>query len=400
MKLSNLFKAGVVNFSVQLLFRISSLILAITLINNLNIEDFADFQIIKNAIAYLLISMEFGFLHYGNTLFNKNLYKFKSILFNLIKLRIIVFLIIFPFIILYFYFNQFNKEIIFFSSIVCLFLILSYEGALIAINKNLEWNLIFLFKTLLFLLFVFFNKNELNLQKVLIFFIYSIIFSIIIQYLIYLSFEDKNIKILKNNFLQFASKAKNYFIISLSNHFTVYMGLTISPFLISKNEIANYAILLIVLEFILMPLFQLQKIIMPNYSKEKDNQLILRSFTLFLIALFIGIFIHFFFGNFFFDLLLNDKYPIDQIIRYVYFLFPLAFLRGLTTMMNVYFYYNNQILFQRKISLITAFFSLFIFFIFGKILGLYGFILGLFFVELLFLILSKKFIIKFIYSGI
>jgi|TARA_B110000971_G_scaffold220523_1_gene264330 O-antigen/teichoic acid export membrane protein len=398
MKLFYLLKAAVVNSSVQLLFRISSLILAIMLIKNLNIEDFANFQIIKNAIGYLLISMEFGFFHFGNTLFNKDLYRFKSILFSFIKLRILVFLIFFPLIFLYFYLIQFSKEIIFFSSIICFFLIISYEGALITINKNLQWNLIFLFKTLLFLFLVFVYKNDLNLQKVLIFFIYSIIFSIIIQYLIYLSFKDKNIKVLKNRFLEFALKAKNYFIISLSNHFTVYLGLTIAPFLISKNEIANYAILLLVLEVLLIPLFQLQKIIMPDYSKVKDKQMILKSLTLFLIALVVGLFIHYFFGNFFFNLLLNDKYPLDQIIRYVYFLFPIALLRGLTTMINLYYYYNNYILFQRKISLITASLSLFIFLILGKSLGLYGLILSLFFVELLFLILSSKFIIKFIRS--
>ena len=126
MKLFYLLKAAVVNSSVQLLFRISSLILAIMLIKNLNIEDFANFQIIKNAIGYLLISMEFGFFHFGNTLFNKDLYKFKSILFSFIKLRILVFLIFFPLIFLYFYLNQFSKEIIFFSSIICFFLIIFY----------------------------------------------------------------------------------------------------------------------------------------------------------------------------------------------------------------------------------------------------------------------------------
>ena len=176
------------------------------------------------------------------------------------------------------------------------------------------------------------------------------------------------------------------------------MGLTISPFLILKSEVAIYAILLLVLEVLLIPLFQLQKIIMPDYSKVKDKQMILKSLTLFLIALVVGLFIHYFFGNFFFNLLLNDKYPLDQIIRYVYFLFPIALLRGLTAMINLYYYYNNYILFQRKISLITASLSLFIFLILGKSLGLYGLILSLFFVELLFLILSSKFIIKFIRS--
>ncbi|WP_415285137.1 hypothetical protein [Candidatus Pelagibacter sp. Uisw_130] len=398
MKLLNLFKILTVNSSVQLLFRISSLILAIVLINNLKVEDFANFQIIKNAIGYLLISMEFGFFHYGNTLYNKNLYKFKSILFNLIKLRILIFLIVFPLIIIYFNFNEFSKEVMVLSSIICFFLILSYEGALVTIRKNLQWNLIFLFKTLLFLLLVLFYKDELNLIKVLNFFIYSVIFSIVIQYIIYLSFKDENVKTLKNRFFKFAFNAKNYLIISLSNHFTVYMGLTISPFLISKSEVAIYAILLLVLEVLLIPLFQLQKIIMPDYSKFKNRQMILKSLTLFLIALVVGILIHYFFGNFFFNLLLNDNYPIDQIIRYVYFLFPIALLRGLITMINLYFYYNNLILFQRRISLITAFFSLFVFFVFGKYLGLKGFILSLFFVELLFLILSSKFIIKLIRS--
>ena len=61
------------------------------------------------------------------------------------------------------------------------------------------------------------------------------------------------------------------------------MGLTISPFLILKSEVVICAILLLVL---LIPLFQLQKIIMPDYSKVKDKQMILKSLTLFLIALF------------------------------------------------------------------------------------------------------------------
>ena len=397
MKFSDLLKAASVNSLILLMFRISSLLLSILLINNLKVESFANFQLIKNVIGYLLIAMEFGFFHYGNNLFNKDLYKFKSILYNFIKLRILIFLIVFPLIIIYLYLNQFELEIIFLSSLLCIILIFSYEGALVAINKNLQLNLILLSKALIFLFLIFNYKDVITINKVLIFFIYSVIFSIVIQYIIYLSFKDENIKIL-NKFYKFAFNAKNYLIISLSNHFAIYTGLTISPFLILKSEVAIYAILLLVLEVLLIPLFQLQKIIMPDYSKVKDKQMILKSLTLFLIALVVGLFIHYLFGNFFFNLLLNDKYPLDQIIRYVYFLFPIALLRGLTTMINLYYYYNNYILFQRKISLITASLSLFIFLILGKSLGLYGLILSLFFVELLFLILSSKFIIKFIRS--
>ena len=397
MKFPDLLKAASVNSLILLMFRISSLLLSIFLINNLKVESFANFQLIKNVIGYLLIAMEFGFFHYGNNLFNKDLYKFKSILYNFIKLRVLIFLIVFPLIIIYLYLNQFELEIIFLSSLLCIILIFSYEGALVAINKNLQLNLILLSKTLIFLFLIFNYKDVLTINKVLIFFIYSVIFSIVIQYIIYLSFKDENVKTL-NKFYKFAFNAKNYLVISLSNHFAIYMGLTISPFLISKSEVAIYAILLLVLEVLLIPLFQLQKIIMPDYSKVKDKQMILKSLTLFLIALVVGLFIHYFFGNFFFNLLLNDKYPLDQIIKYVYFLFPIALLRGLTTMINLYFYYNNYILFQRKISLITASLSLFIFLILGKSLGLYGLILSLFFVELLFLILSSKFIIKLIRS--
>ena len=397
MKFPDLLKAASVNSLILLIFRISSLLLSIFLINNLKVESFANFQLIKNVIGYLLIAMEFGFFHYGNNLFNKDLYKFKSILYNFIKLRVLIFLIVFPLIIIYLYLNQFELEIIFLSSLLCIILIFSYEGALVAINKNLQLNLILLSKTLIFLFLIFNYKDVLTINKVLIFFIYSVIFSIVIQYIIYLSFKDENVKTL-NKFYKSAFNAKNYLVISLSNHFAIYMGLTISPFLILKSEVAIYAILLLVLEVLLIPLFQLQKIIMPDYSKVKDKQMILKSLTLFLIALVVGLFIHYFFGNFFFNLLLNDKYPLDQIIKYVYFLFPIALLRGLTTMINLYFYYNNYILFQRKISLITASLSLFIFLILGKSLGLYGLILSLFFVELLFLILSSKFIIKLIRS--
>ena len=106
----------------------------------------------------------------------------------------------------------------------------------------------------------------------------------------------------------------------------------------------------------------------------------------------IAIPIHFFFGDIFFNLLLNNDYSIKQIINYVYFLFPIVFFRGLTTMINVYFYYNNHILIQKKLSLITAIFSLFIFYIFGKYFGLIGFVLSSLFIESLFLILSFKFI--------
>lgn len=395
MKLLNLFKILTVNSSAQLLFRISSLILAIVLINNLKVEDFANFQLIKNAIGYLLISMEFGFFHYSNNLYNKDLYKFKSILYNFIRLRSLIFLFIFPLIILYFFLNNFDTKSILLSSFLCFILIFSYEGFLVSINKNLKLNLILLSKTLLFLLLILINKNELTIYKVLNFFIYSTIFSIILQFLIYLRYEDNNVKKLKNGIFEFALKAKNYLIISLSNHFTIYMGLTISPFLILKSEVATYAILLLVLEVLLIPLFQLQKIIMPDYSKKKDNQIIIKSLGLFVIAILIAILIHYYFGNFLFNILLSDQYPLDIIIKYVYFLFPIAFLRGLTTMMNVYFYYNDQMLFQRNISLITAIFSLFIFIFLGNFLGLYGLILSLFFVELLFIILSLKFIIKF-----
>ena len=131
---------------------------------------------------------------------------------------------------------------------------------------------------------------------------------------------------------------------------------------------------------------------MPDYSKKRDNQMILKSITLFTIALLILIPIHFFFGDIFFNLLLNNDYSIKQIINYVYFLFPIVFFRGLTTMINVYFYYNNHILIQKKLSLITAVLSFVIFCSFGKYFGLIGFIFSSFLAEVLFLILSFKFI--------
>ncbi len=395
MKIVELLKSTLKNSSILILFRISSIILTIFLINNLEVESFADFQLIKNALGYLLIAMEFGFFHYGNNLYNKDLYNFNSILFNFIKLRSLIFLCVFPLIIIYFFLNSFETNTIVFSSLLCFFLIFSYEGALVAINKNFQLNIILLLKTLVFLFLLMIYKNELTILKVLSFFIYSVIFSIILQFLIYLRYKDKNIKNLENKIFTFALKAKNYLIISLSNHFTIYMGLTISPFLILKNDIAIYAILLLVLEVLLIPLFQLQKIIMPDYSKKKDNRMIMKSLGLFVITILTAILIHYYFGNFLFNILLSDQYPLDLIIKYVYYLFPIAFLRGLTTMMNVYFYYNDQMLFQRNISLITAIFSLFIFIFLGNFLGLYGLILSLFFVELLFLILSLKFIIKF-----
>ena len=136
MKFVDLIKNTLVTSSILMLFRISSVIVTVLLINNLNIESFADFQLIKVAIGYLLIAMEFGFFHYGNTLFNTELYKFRSIIFNFIKLRILVFLAAFPLIILYFYLNHFEYETILLSSIACFILIFSYEGALVTINKN------------------------------------------------------------------------------------------------------------------------------------------------------------------------------------------------------------------------------------------------------------------------
>jgi len=81
-----LIKSAFTNSLVLFLFRVSSLLLSILLINNLNIKDFAFFQLIKNIIGYLLICMEFGFFHYGNKLYNKDLFKFSSIFFNFLKL--------------------------------------------------------------------------------------------------------------------------------------------------------------------------------------------------------------------------------------------------------------------------------------------------------------------------
>ena len=65
MKFVDLIKNTLVNSSILMLFRISSVIVSVLLINNLNIESFADFQLIKIAISYLLITMEFGFFHYN-----------------------------------------------------------------------------------------------------------------------------------------------------------------------------------------------------------------------------------------------------------------------------------------------------------------------------------------------
>ena len=385
-----LFKNTLINSFILLIFRIASLLLSIILINNLNIEDFANFQLIKNAIGYLLVAMEFGFFHFNNTLYNNEKYNFKSIFFNFIKLRLTVFTIIFPFILFYFYLNEFTNFIIIFSTLLCILLIFSYEGSLVSISKNLELNLILLTKTLCFLILIIIFKEELNLNDVLNFFIYSYILGIVLQYSIYLTFKDKNKKILKKKIYQFALKAKNYFIINISNHVTIYMGLTASPFIISKSDVGNYAILLLVLEVLMIPLYQIQKIIMPSYSKKKDNKVIFNSIIFFILALFVGMLVHKLFGNYFFQILLSDEYSIQQIIKYVYLLFPIAFLRGLTTMLNLYYFNNNLILFQRNISLITALISFFIFLTMGNLFGLLGFILGLLIVEFFYIILSSK----------
>ncbi len=385
-----LFKNTLINSFILLIFRIASLLLSIILINNLNIEDFANFQLIKNAIGYLLVAMEFGFFHFNNTLYNNEKYNFKSIFFNFIKLRLTVFTIIFPFILFYFYLNEFTNFIIIFSTLLCILLIFSYEGSLVSISKNLELNLILLTKTLCFLILIIIFKEELNLNDVLNFFIYSYILGIVLQYSIYLTFKDKNKKILKKKIYQFALKAKNYFIINISNHVTIYMGLTASPFIISKSDVGNYAILLLVLEVLMIPLYQIQKIIMPSYSKKKDNKVIFNSIIFFILALFVGMLVHKLFGNYFFQILLSDEYSIQQIIKYVYLLFPIAFLRGVTTMLNLYYFNNNLILFQRNISLITALISFFIFLTMGNLFGLLGFILGLLIVEFFYIILSSK----------
>lgn len=389
-----LFKNTIINSFILLIFRVAGLLIAIILINNMNIEDFANFQLLKNAFGYLLVAMEFGFFHFNNKLYNKDKYNFKSVFFNFIKLRITVFTIIFPIILAYLYFNEFTKVILIFSSLICILLIFSYEGSLVSIGKNLELNLILLAKTLFFLILIVIFLDELNLNNILKLFIYSYILGLILQYSIYLTFKDKNKKILKKKIYEFALRAKNYFIINISNHVTIYMGLTVSPFIISKSNVGNYAILLLVLEILMIPLFQLQKIIMPSYSKKKDNKVIFNSIFIFILALIIGMCLHNLFGNYLFQMLLSNEYSIHQIITYVYFLFPIAFLRGLTTMLNLYYFNNNLILFQRNISLVTALISLLIFLTMGNLLGLLGFILGLFFVEFFYITLSSKKIYK------
>lgn len=389
-----LIKSAITNSLVLFLFRVSSLLLSILLINNLNIKDFANFQLIKNAVGYLLVAMEFGFFHFNNKLYNNDKYNFKSIFFNFIKLRLSVFVFLFPIILFYLHLNEFNNVILIFSTLLCILLIFSYEGSLVSIRKNLELNLIHLTKTLFFLILIIIFKDELNLNNVLNFFIYSYILGLILQYSIYLTFKDKNKKILKKKIYEFALKAKNYFIINISNHVTIYMGLTTSPFIISKSDVGNYAILLLVLEVLMIPLYQLQKIIMPSYSKKKNNKVIFNSIIFFILALIVGMLLHRFFGNYFFQMLLSEDYSIQQIIKYVYVLFPIAFLRGLTTMLNLYYFNNNLILFQRNISIITALTSLFIFLTMGNLFGLLGFMLGLLIVELFYITLSSKKIYK------
>lgn len=69
-----LFKNTIINSFILLIFRVAGLLLAIILINNMNIEDFANFQLLKNAFGYLLVAMEFGFFHFNNKLYNKDKY--------------------------------------------------------------------------------------------------------------------------------------------------------------------------------------------------------------------------------------------------------------------------------------------------------------------------------------
>ena len=58
MKFIDLIKNTLVNSSILMLFRIASLIASLLLINNLNIENFANFQLIKVTTGYLMIIME------------------------------------------------------------------------------------------------------------------------------------------------------------------------------------------------------------------------------------------------------------------------------------------------------------------------------------------------------
>jgi len=386
-----LIKSAFTNSLVLFLFRVSSLLLSILLINNLNIKDFAFFQLIKNIIGYLLICMEFGFFHYGNKLYNKDLFKFSSIFFNFLKLRFIIFLFFYPIIFFYFYINNFDDELLKISFLICFILILSYEGALVIISKNLELNLILLSKTLFFFILLFIYRDELNIVNVLYFFIYSLLFGIFLQYFLYLTFKDNNTKFFKKNFFYYVIKSKNYFLINITNHFSLYIGLTISPFIISTKQIANYAILLLVLEILMIPLFQLQKILMPNYAKNKNNKSLIYSLKLFFIILIIGVILHYLIGDFLFEKLLTSEYSKEKIIDYVYVLFPLAFLRGINTLINLYFYYNNLIIFQRNISILNTAVSFFIFLYLGHEFKIIGLIFALFFVELFYLILSYKF---------
>jgi len=375
------------------LFRISMMLSTFVLVFFLDPNSYGKWQLIKTTLSFLIILMEFGFFYSINSLVNFQKYNFRSVLFSVFKFRFFTFLVLLPFSIIYFKTsNYINSEIL----IICVLfflLIFDYDLALDVIKKNNLVNLVRLLKFSIFCSLIFHYKNSLTINNILIFFIISHIFSIIFQYISFTNFKDKNKKIFSFSIQAIIKKNINFFLIRFFSQFIIVSSIIISPFFLTYDEIAYAGILIALGELILLPTYQVQRFLLPRLLKNNIKQFFY-PIALSSIIILIGFFMFIFIGIDLMYLILKDKYNINFLFNLSKLMFFYAVIMNINVHINLILYNMNKYVILKNITVFVGIISLPIHIFFIHSLSIFGLVISIIILQILFFVFSLYFLLK------
>jgi len=375
------------------LFRISMMLSTFVLVFFLDPNSYGKWQLIKTTLSFLIILMEFGFFYSINSLVNFQKYNFRSVLFSVFKFRFFTFLVLLPFSIIYFKTsNYINSEIL----IICVLfflLIFDYDLALDVIKKNNLVNLVRLLKFSIFCSLIFHYKNSLTINNILIFFIISHIFSIIFQYISFTNFKDKNKKIFSFSIQAIIKKNINFFLIRFFSQFIIVSSIIISPFFLTYDEIAYAGILIALGELILLPTYQVQRFLLPRLLKNNIKQFFY-PIALSSIIILIGFFMFIFIGIDLMYLILKDKYNINFLFNLSKLMFFYAVIMNINVHINLILYNVNKYVILKNITVFVGIISLPIHIFFIHSLSIFGLVISIIILQILFFVFSLYFLLK------
>jgi len=375
------------------LFRISIFLSTFLLISFIDPFNYGKWQLIKSILGATIILFEFGFFYSFNNLVNIFNYNFKSVLFSVYKFRLFLNLLILPILIIYLAINNFDFASI--SIIILLFflLIFDYDLALDVIKKNNLVNLVRLLKFSIFCSLIFHYKNSLTINNILIFFIISHIFSIIFQYISFTNFKDKNKKIFSFSIQAIIKKNINFFLIRFFSQFIIVSSIIISPFFLTYDEIAYAGILIALGELILLPTYQVQRFLLPRLLKNNIKQFFY-PIALSSIIILIGFFMFIFIGIDLMYLILKDKYNINFLFNLSKLMFFYAVIMNINVHINLILYNVNKYVILKNITVFVGIISLPIHIFFIHSLSIFGLVISIIILQILFFIFSLYFLLK------